>query len=139
MIYNVYKNCSDQQFELLKTHLEKLKEKILRLYTKRLKHKSRFDDDDYLILNFSFNNENLFGSNLSIIFEDEQDSLTFGVSILKAVDIKSIRYFKRANIAQNLSIELLEKNIDFYINEAISAYDSWSKDDLLKAEKTDIL
>jgi hypothetical protein len=135
MKYNIYKNCTNQQFEIIKKRLDKLKTEVLKKYVQILQEQIRFNESDNLSLNFEFFNKEKYGGNLFVNFEDVFGVLTFSISIIKTIDSGEFRYYKRRIIAEHLSIDLLESNFIEYFNMALLEYNLWGDDEILKSER----
>lgn len=130
MIYNVYKNISNGDFESVKKILLDLNDLILHRFSDRLIHQIRVDESDYLVLNFKFGEQPKFKGNLAIMYEDLPGNITFCIGILKSLDINGVRFYKKEVIAENINVDSLENRILEMCASAIQKYQSWSVDDL---------
>jgi len=130
MIYNVYKNISNGDFESVKTRLLDLDDLILQSFPDKLTHQARVDESDYLVLNFKFVEQSKFRGNLAIMYEDLPGNITFCVGILKALDIDGMRLYKKEVIAENINVDSLRNRILELFALAIQKYQLWSVEDL---------
>ena len=137
MLYNIYKNCTDQQFEKLQPIVKTLQDDIKNKFFAHLKSLEGPGDTDSLSINFSFIDPD-FKSNLSVIFEDAPKKLSFRVIVLKAMDKGDIRYAKKELILSDKAIEYISGNLDKIISLAIEKYSSWSEEDVMNAEQVSL-
>lgn len=133
MIYNVYKNISNQDFNETQARLSDLNVFILQHFADKLMNSHRADETDYLALNFSFVDDDRFMGNFAIMFEDRPEKISFSITIVKAFDKDGFRYFKREMIAENISLAFLEDNIEDLSNSAVQKYYSWSEEEVSKS------
>jgi len=138
MNYNIYKNCSEQQFVEFKKRLEQLNATILERYSDQLAFTAYYDSPDSLALNYTFIKDNSYQSNLCILFDDKSSIHVFNVGVVKSIDVDSIRYAKREVIASRLTIDFISENLAEIISLAIQKYFSWDKQTLLNSERIDL-
>ena len=79
-----------------------------------------------------------FESNLSIMFKDVDGPPSFDVGFLKSMDIGTIRYYKREWLGEAVPIDVLEKDLLKYINQAIEKNNLWDESILKNSEQTEI-
>ncbi|HMH20163.1 MAG TPA: hypothetical protein VK563_00235 [Puia sp.] len=136
MLYNVYKNISDEEFNFVYDKLSKLKTKILSVFCDDLLSSDRTDAVDYLALSFLFADSGPFQGDLAILFLDKPGIVKFNVGLIKTLDEDGVRYYKREIVAKDLVFEILERHILEYISRGIDTWRSWTEEEIRKSEKT---
>lgn len=136
MLYNVYKHCNEDDFDKFKSQLTFLKEKILASFPGELENQVGYEESDYLAIHFRII-DSMFQGSLGISFDDLPEEKSFSVKMIKVFDVDRKRYFKRAVVVQG-AMDEIEIHYTSFINNALSEYSSWSKNDLLSGEFIDL-
>jgi hypothetical protein len=130
MLYNIYKHCSEEQFERIKEQLNLLNDHIVEAYPDELIPSNTAKEVDALVLNYVIFDSFAHGSNLAIMFEDKIGTVTFDVGVVKTLDIGSVRYGLKSIVAEGVSLKDIRVNFRKFINKGIELYNSWDDDQL---------
>jgi len=93
---------------------------------------------DYLVLNFSVEDEQSYFGSVGIMYVDQPGEWKFSINILKALDREGIRYYKNQNIAESVPLNTLESNIREYVDIALAVYKSWDENALLNGDRVEL-
>jgi hypothetical protein len=73
-------------------------------------------------------------ADFSIVFEDLPFQKVFKATILEAIDIGEYRYVKKEIIAEEI-LDYIENNLIEIADKTLNLYYSWTKEDIVNAEK----
>jgi hypothetical protein len=123
----------DQQW--LQARFKTLKDNVMVDYSGKVNPVESAKGIDYIALNFLIVHEAPFLTNFAILYIDQPGEWRFRVTFLKALDLDGIRYFQRQDIAESVSLRMLESNIWKYLDAALDLFESWNKDFVMAGEQ----
>lgn len=136
LVYNVYKNCTADEFILIKNELTVLQQKVLDRFTNQLYLRPRADDNDYLAMSFHIKDNELFQSNICFLFEDLPLKQSFETGLIKCVDIKNRRYCKRISNFKSVTLDELRIEIENIVQQLLDIYYSWNYETVVNSRYT---
>jgi iron-sulfur cluster repair protein YtfE (RIC family) len=128
MLYNVYKNVSDEKYESLQERLEKLEEIVTPMMSQFGFQLSRKGEG--LGLDYVSEDSNGFMGNIGFSFDDLKEKKSFTFYVLKVYDLDNKRFYKRGYLCEEVDLAEIEKQVQKLFENAISKYKSWQKEDL---------
>jgi hypothetical protein len=134
--YTIYKNCTDDEFILIKKELTVLQQKVLNRFLDKLYLRPRADDNDSLTLNFYIKGEELLQGNICFLFEDLPLKQSFKTGLIKWVDIKNRRYCKRIPNYKSVTLDELKIEIESIVQQLLDVYYSWNYETVVNSKYT---
>lgn len=130
MFYSLY-NLPEKEFKYLKT-IFKNYEKIISPIMEKENFflNNDFNSDEYLGLDYLYE-DSIFMGNIGLSYDENNSILSkplISFYVTKAYDLNNIRYFKSEQVLSE--IELLNNNLEDYINICLKFYKTLSKESL---------
>jgi hypothetical protein len=129
MIYNPYKNISEEDFLNLESRLVSLRNVINRIIDNSHFTLTPHDNPDALAVGIRYDHDSMKGG-IGISFDDEPGSPTFSCHLIKSYDTSDKRYFLKEYIIQHITISEVENTIISLMEKAQKRYMEIKKADL---------
>jgi hypothetical protein len=131
-MYNIYKNITENAFSILKKKLDKIEAISSPFMQQNNFYLNRSSFNDILALDYQ-QKESAFYGNIGLKYIDEpavNSEHKFEFYVLKAMDKKDVRLYKRVILSQKYSLDQVDQSIYPYFEKCLSIYNEIAEKDL---------
>lgn len=128
--YNIYKHISNEELDF---YSRKLKAIVMTRIGVTIDKSFQFvvpRDSDALGITYRYIKNDGFEGAIGIYYEDNPEQITFVCGVIKTLDIKNLRYYKKMNVCENASFDEIEANLESLFDKSLNCFFKWNKEEL---------